>query len=117
MEQYKKLTTICKALSDPARVQILDMLSCGEMCACELLQRLQISQSTLSHHMKVLINSKLVIGKKKATWMNYSLNSERISSFHELLIAITEPKDECICNISSKSVSDEPIKWNDFDNK
>ncbi len=110
MEPYQKLTSICKAMSDPTRIQILDMLSCGKMCACEILQGLQISQSTLSHHMKVLISCQLVIGEKKATWIHYSLNREKISEFHKLITAITEPKDECICNISSKAVSEKSIK-------
>lgn len=110
MEPYQKLTSICKAMSDPTRILIIDMLSCGKMCACEILKGLQINQSTLSHHMKVLISCQLVIGEKKAIWMHYSLNRETFAEFHKLITAITEPKDECICNISYKAVSGERIK-------
>ena len=49
---YKELSTILKVLSDPSRLEILDLLSCGELCACDLLEHLQFSQPTLSHHMK-----------------------------------------------------------------
>ena len=49
-----------KALSDETRLRIIDMLSCGEMCACEILKQFSISQSTLSYHMKILTESGLV---------------------------------------------------------
>ncbi|MGU3670530.1 As(III)-sensing metalloregulatory transcriptional repressor ArsR, partial [Staphylococcus saprophyticus] len=49
---YQELATILKVLSDPSRLEIIDLLSCGELCACDLLEHFQFSQPTLSHHMK-----------------------------------------------------------------
>ena len=51
---YKELSAILKVLSDSSRLEILDLLSCGELCACDLLEHFQFSQPTLSHHMKSL---------------------------------------------------------------
>lgn len=64
---YKELSAILKILSDPSRLEILDLLSCGELCACDLLEHFQFSQPTLSHHMKSLVDNELVIVQKTAT--------------------------------------------------
>ena len=52
--QYTEMAKVFKALSDPKRAKIVDLLSCGEMCACVLLKCFEISQPTLAHDMKVL---------------------------------------------------------------
>ena len=62
---YKELSAILKILSDPSRLEILDLLSCGELCACDLLEHFQFSQPTLSHHMKSLVDNELVIVKRR----------------------------------------------------
>jgi len=97
MTPNNSLSKLCKALSDPTRLQILDILSCGTLCACKILDNLQISQSTLSHHMKVLMDCELVIGEKDATWMYYSLDPDKVAFLHKLIDKITLPKDQCIC--------------------
>ena len=53
----QEMVVICKALSDENRLRILQMLRSGEKCACKLLEELNISQPTLSHHMKILCDS------------------------------------------------------------
>ena len=56
MEQvYLDTAKILKAISDPKRLRIVDMLSCGELCACRILEAFHITQPTLSHDMKLLI--------------------------------------------------------------
>ena len=97
MDQYTVESAIFRILSEPIRLQILDMLSCGEMCACDILQYLSISQSTLSHHMKALIGSELVTAQKRATWMYYSINYENVERLHRYIDALTNPKEECPC--------------------
>ena len=67
------------------------------MCACKILEGLLISQSTLSHHMKVLINSGLVTSRKDATWIYYSINRENIEKLHVSIEELTSQKDNCIC--------------------
>lgn len=61
---YKELATFLKVLSDSSRLEILDLLSCGELCACDLLAHFQFSQPTLSYHMKALVKSNLVTTRK-----------------------------------------------------
>lgn len=60
----RRIALIFKAFCDENRVEILEILKEGEHCACELLDKMQISQSTLSHHMKILIDSGIVESKK-----------------------------------------------------
>ena len=77
--------SLFKALSDPIRLQIVERLTQGERCACELLADLSIAQPTLSHHMKLLHNAKLVHVERRATWVYYALNLETVASLHALL--------------------------------
>lgn len=76
---YEETAKYCKALGDPNRVQIVDLLSQGERCACELLEHFDFTQPTLSHHMKVLIGAGIVQTRKVGTWHNYSLNREKMA--------------------------------------
>lgn len=106
MINYSKEAKILKALSDPTRLKIMDMISCREMCACDVLEGLTISQSTLSHHMKVLLNCRLVIGRKDATWMYYSINQKKVDELHKFIKKISQPKDKCICNAVKKDCAE-----------
>ena len=65
MEQiYLDTARILKAISDPKRLKIVDMLSCKEQCANKLQQAFAITQPTLSHDMKVLVESGLIIDRR-----------------------------------------------------
>ena len=64
---YQNNAKVFKAFCDENRLMILEMLQSGEKCACHLLDNLNISQSTLSHHMKVLIECGLVEARKCGT--------------------------------------------------
>ena len=74
---------ICKAIGDNNRLQIIEMLSGGEKCACKLLERFEITQPTLSHHMKILCDCGLVNVRKEGKWSHYSLNCETLTAFKE----------------------------------
>lgn len=69
-----------KALCDSNRLYILDILKAGEHCACKLLELLNVGQSTLSHHMKILVDANIVKARKEGKWSHYSLNDEGIKS-------------------------------------
>ena len=78
------IAVICKALGDSNRLQIIKMLSDGEKCGCKLLEAFQITQPTLSHHMKILCECGLVNDKRVGKWHHYSINSdvwEQFSAF------------------------------------
>ena len=68
-----------KAFSDERRLFILDVLNDGEHCACEVLDKMEISQSTLSHHMKILCDAGIVTGRKSGKWMHYRILPQGIS--------------------------------------
>lgn len=96
-DQYNQNVKFFKALSDVNRIMIMDMLSCGELCACMILEKLNINQSTLSHHMKILCDSGLVNVRKDGKWMHYTLNHKVINEMKAFLDLITASKDNCIC--------------------
>jgi len=73
IEEYRIKAKKFKALSDANRLQIIEILSCGEKCACDILEYVNFTQSTLSHHMKVLTDCELVKCRKEGLWSHYSL--------------------------------------------
>lgn len=97
MTEFATEALLFKALSEPVRLRIVDMLSCGEMCACDLLAHLPISQPTLSHHMKALVDSGLVQVRRSASWMHYSIDPTRVEELGSLLVRLTHPKASCSC--------------------
>ncbi len=76
-----EMALICKALGDENRLQIIKMLSGGELCACKILDAFNITQPTLSHHMKILTDCNLVNSRKEGKWTYYSINCEKFSEF------------------------------------
>ena len=89
MENLSDVAKIFKAFDDEKRLQILKMLSDEEKCACVLLESLNISQPTLSHHMKILTDCNLVSMRKEGKWAYYSINFERFSQFKSIISEIT----------------------------
>ncbi|WP_075363687.1 ArsR/SmtB family transcription factor [Desulfosporosinus metallidurans] len=87
--KYETNAKVFKALSDPNRLMVLEMLQSRERCACEILEDLNISQSTLSHHMKMLCDSGLVGSHRHGKWMYYSLSKEGCDAAKNLLNEIT----------------------------
>ena len=97
-DNYSQNAILFKALADTNRLMIVDMLSCGELCACNILEGLGITQPTLSHHMKILCDCGLVNSRKDGKWTHYSLNGDRVEHFKQFLALLTSNKDNCICN-------------------
>jgi ArsR family transcriptional regulator, arsenate/arsenite/antimonite-responsive transcriptional repressor len=73
-----------KALSDETRIKIFDMLSQGELCACNILDEFEITQPTLSYHMKVLCESGLVNSTKDGVWIKYTIKKDSLEMIVEL---------------------------------
>ena len=100
--EYKETARVFKAFCDENRLQILELLQSGEKCACKLLDDLKISQSTLSHHMKILCDAGIVQGRKDGKWVHYSINpagAERAVQLlnEQITIDITDVEDDS-CN-------------------
>ena len=89
-----------KVLSDETRLKIIEMLKGGTMCACKLLEAFEITQPTLSYHMKMLVESELVFCEKNGIWNNYCLNTSKLdelSKFTQNNKRICEKKN-CDCH-------------------
>ncbi|HQI17085.1 MAG TPA: metalloregulator ArsR/SmtB family transcription factor [Bacillota bacterium] len=96
-QDYNANARIIKALSDPSRLKIVDILSCGGKCACEILEHFDLTQPTLSHHMKVLMECGIVECRKEGLWNYYSLNGTNCNKLILFLMSIITNTDDCIC--------------------
>lgn len=74
----KDIVKIFKALGDENRLKILHIIGNGEVCACKLLDFLEIEQPTLSHHMKILTDSGIVTARKNGKWIYYKINDDTL---------------------------------------
>ena len=92
-EQYLKYVPVFEALSDETRLQILDMLSSKEMCACKILAPFHISQPTLSYHMRILMESGLVTSRKEGPWVYYRMDPRRMEEVQQFLAALAKDKE------------------------
>ncbi len=97
MDTQYNLALVFKAISDETRMKIVEMLSCGDMCACDILEYFQITQPTLSYHMKILTESGLVSSRKEGSWMIYNNNMELIKEVKEFWNRVLVPQENCIC--------------------
>lgn len=91
-QTYADFVPAFKAIADETRIKIVDMLSWGEMCASDILEEFNISQSTLSYHMRILTESGLVNAIRSGTWMKYTLNQEKANTVLAFLTHITSDK-------------------------
>lgn len=89
MRNHTEDAKVFKAFCDEKRLQILEMLRSGEKCACKLLEEMDISQSTLSHHMKILCDSGVVVSRRDGKWTHYSISEEGSRKAEELLTVLT----------------------------
>ena len=103
MKPHVEYVPIFKALSDETRLKIVEMLSCDEMCACDILESFQITQSTLSYHMKILTECGLISSRKDGAWMRYQVNKEQISKIKIFWDHITIENESCICKTVTKA--------------
>ncbi len=82
-----------KALSDPARVRIVNLIATSSepVCACELYEPLRLAQPTVSHHLKRLVAAGLLEREQRGKWAYFSLNRDAV----EKLAAVTDLKGAC----------------------
>jgi len=91
---------IFKAFCDENRLTILEMLQNGEKCACILLEKLNITQPTLSHHMKILVDSGIVTARKEGKWTHYSISAagcNEAAAIMKKITTILETRNEGCC--------------------
>jgi len=100
---YDDKVKVIKALADANRLKIIDILSCGERCACDILERFDFTQPTLSHHMKVLMECGLVGCRKEGLWSYYSLNTNDCNKLILFLMNLITDTDDCVCKEQSNN--------------
>ncbi|MGO5029812.1 ArsR/SmtB family transcription factor [Candidatus Agathobaculum pullicola] len=101
MRNHTADAKVFKAFCDVNRLQILELLRSGEKCACVLLENMQISQSTLSYHMKILCDSGIVVGRTEGKWTHYAISDQGSEKAKELLAELTHKstcsQTDCTC--------------------
>lgn len=80
-----KLADLFQTFSDETRLKIFRLLSDKEVCGCELLENLHVSQPTLSYHMKFMTEEGIVNARKDGAWMRYTLNNDKIDEMVDFL--------------------------------
>ena len=88
-EKHLENAKVFKAFCDETRLMVLSLLLNGEKCACVLLERVDVSQPTLSHHMKILVDSGVVSARKEGKWTYYSISASGSENAVNLLRELT----------------------------
>ena len=88
----KTAAKMMKALGDETRAEIFEMIKGGKLCACKILEKLNITPPTLSHHMKILCDCGLVIAEKDWKWTHYSTDKKALESLVKWLEKSAEEK-------------------------
>jgi len=94
---FMRGTALMKALADETRVRIVHILSCGELCACDILSHFELTQPTLSHHLSVLVESGLVTARPVGKWTYYRLSGEPFEFLETFIKTVSHDSDACPC--------------------
>ena len=89
VRNHEEDARVFKALCDEKRLRIIELLRGGEKCACELLEHMDIGQSSLSYHMKILVESGMVDARQEGKWTHYSICREGCNEAAALLDILT----------------------------
>lgn len=96
LDRYKPNADIFKAFCDVKRLAIIDLLKSGEQCACVLQSKLGLTQSGLSYHMKILLQSGIVSARQEGKWTHYKISKDGCETAIKLLKKITDiPNEYC----------------------
>ena len=88
---FQENAKVFRALCDPKRLAILEQLRTGEKCACVLQEPMELTQSGLSYHMKILCESGLVKSRQEGKWTHYRLDPQGRDYAAALLVQLTTP--------------------------
>ena len=88
VEQAERIAPLLKALADPVRLRLLSLVAsheAGEACVCDLNDAFELSQPTISHHLKVLHEVGLLDRSKRGVWVYYSVRREALADLGTLI--------------------------------
>lgn len=94
---YEDISKKLRVISDPKRLKIIEMLSCDELCACEILEKFDITQPTLSYDMRKLEEASIVTSRREGKNTYYSLDKDSLDEIEDSLKLIFNIQDDCIC--------------------
>jgi ArsR family transcriptional regulator len=100
---FARGTLLLKAMADETRARILHILTCGELCACELLDYFDLTQPTLSHHLGVLVEAGLVKARTEGKWTHYSLSAETFEFLDCFIKDLSRESERCLCKKTKRS--------------
>lgn len=89
--EHERNARVFKAFCDEKRLVVLELLRSGEKCACVLIDQMDIGQSSLSYHMKILCESGIVESRQEGKWTHYRLSESGSKYAAELLVKLTTP--------------------------
>jgi len=94
--KYGEQARVFKAFCDENRLRILELLRGGEKCACVLIDKLDMGQSAISYHMKILVESGIVESRQEGKWTHYKLSEQGSTQAVGLLKTLTTPCTICV---------------------
>lgn len=103
MEKIEAMAVQLKAVSDPNRLRLLSYLKKGEVCVCEFVDLLHISQPAVSQQLKKLKDAGIVLERKKGTWKHYRLNEVQQPYIQAIIDQLDEQQTTC-CTSCSETV-------------
>lgn len=100
--EHENQAKVFKAFCDVHRLRILEILRSGEKCTCKLIEDLDIGQSSISYHMKILVESGIVESRQEGKWTHYKISDKGSAEAMVLLTAITATistvAENCFCD-------------------
>lgn len=90
MINNQEIVKMLKAIADENRLQMINLLSCENLCSCHFVNILEISQPNVSHHLKILKEAGLIKASKRGRWIDYSLDEENVALIKNELNNILE---------------------------
>jgi ArsR family transcriptional regulator, arsenate/arsenite/antimonite-responsive transcriptional repressor len=91
--------TVFRALGDPTRVRVIELLAGGQRCACEIQAALEVSATLLSHHLRVLREAGLIDGERRGRWIDYRLEPDGVAATAARLYALIGVESgDCGCD-------------------
>ena len=91
-QQADRVASLMKALSDPVRLRLMSMIAAAdELCVCDLMTPFEVSQPTISHHLKVLRSAGLVDSERRGTWVYYRADRDALDAIGGLFNRALSP--------------------------
>jgi len=95
VDQAAHVSTLLKALADPVRLRLMSLVVSsddGEVCVCDLTEAFELSQPTISHHLKVLHDAGLLDREKRSTWVYYRARNDVLDTIATLISPVLASK-------------------------